>query len=394
MGANAQRVEDQAPSALLDLKSEDLLSHLSNESTARRHLLVDISAHGFGHVAQTAEVLNALGEQLPDLKMTIRTAHPRSYLATRIRVPFEFRERALDFGMVMQDALAVDRRASLDRYRDFHRNWGRRVDDEAEEMASLSPDLVLANIPYLSLAAAQRTQLPAVALCSLNWADIFDHYRDNTTEDRAILDIIYSAYASVDASLLPSPSMPMDRLPNRRKIGPIARPGTQVRAEIYQRAGLNGETKFLLAGLGGVPTDLGLARWPRLSGWRWIVPAAWAEGDSALIPWESLGLNFSDVLASVDAVLTKPGYGTFVECACTARPTLYLRRDDWPEAPYLETWLQRNGQALPLDRGALRDDALLAGTLTQVESLPRPAPPKPTGAVEAAMLIAQRLNSL
>jgi len=41
-----------------------------------RHLLVDISFHGFGHLSQTAPVLNALRRLIPDLRLTVRSAAP------------------------------------------------------------------------------------------------------------------------------------------------------------------------------------------------------------------------------------------------------------------------------------------------------------------------------
>lgn len=37
------------------------------------HLFVDISSHGFGHLSQTAPVLNELAELLPDLRITLRS---------------------------------------------------------------------------------------------------------------------------------------------------------------------------------------------------------------------------------------------------------------------------------------------------------------------------------
>ena len=40
------------------------------------HLFVDISSHGFGHLAITAPVLNALGKLQPDLQLTVRSGLP------------------------------------------------------------------------------------------------------------------------------------------------------------------------------------------------------------------------------------------------------------------------------------------------------------------------------
>jgi hypothetical protein len=69
---------------------------------------------------------------------------------------------------------------------------------------------------------------------------------------------------------------------------------------------------------------------------------------------------------------------------------LYVRRDDWPEQECLIAWLEKNAAcrevALPaLMRGALGDD------LERLWLRPRPAPPAPRGAEEAARLIASYL---
>ncbi|MFX9020108.1 hypothetical protein ABTN35_21050, partial [Acinetobacter baumannii] len=44
-------------------------------------------------------------------------------------------------------------------------------------LQALSPDLVLCNAGYVTLAAAAELRLPAIGLSSLNWADVLDHYR-------------------------------------------------------------------------------------------------------------------------------------------------------------------------------------------------------------------------
>jgi UDP-N-acetylglucosamine:LPS N-acetylglucosamine transferase len=86
-------------------------------------------------------------------------------------------------------------------------------------------------------------------------------------------------------------------------------------------------------------------------------------------------------------VITKPGYGTFVEAACAGRPILYLERDDWPETPNFADWLAQHARA-----GELRRDKLLAGDfMAELEALlARPAPPSPLaeGAGQAARLLA------
>ncbi len=52
------------------------------------HLVVSISGHGFGHVAQTAPVLNRLHECMPQLRITVRSNVAAKHLRSRIHIPF------------------------------------------------------------------------------------------------------------------------------------------------------------------------------------------------------------------------------------------------------------------------------------------------------------------
>jgi UDP-N-acetylglucosamine:LPS N-acetylglucosamine transferase len=96
------------------------------------------------------------------------------------------------------------------------------------------------------------------------------------------------------------------------------------------------------------------------------------------------------VLASVDAVLTKPGYGTFAEAACAGVPVLYVSRGEWPEQPYLVNWLRQHGVCREV-----ANDRLLGGNLSeelqQLWSQPMPEVPSAHGAVEAATILARYL---
>ena len=63
--------------------------------------LAAISSHGYGHAAQTASVVNALRERIPDLRLTLRTTVPHALLAARFEGAFTHVSVASDFGMRM-----------------------------------------------------------------------------------------------------------------------------------------------------------------------------------------------------------------------------------------------------------------------------------------------------
>lgn len=351
------------------------------------HLLVAISSHGYGHAMQALLVVNALRKRLPSLQITLRTQVSLHYLRSRLSGDFQVLPVSSDFGMTMHSAVDIDVAASAAAYELWHQNWSEKVAVEAAALAATKADLILADVPYLSLAGAEKAGIPAVALCSLNWADIYWHYCAEQPNARQIHQQIQAAYQSAEYFLQAEPSMPMMDLDNRRTIGPLATLGVNRRAVINQQLKLNPEQRLVLIALGGIDMPLQMDKWPKMPGISWLVPAAWGVQGSDTFAWESLDLPFIDVLCSSDVIITKPGYGTFTESACNGVAVLYLERDDWPETPYLVNWLKKHARgALCLSRFQLEKGKIMEN-LEKVLAAPQPAIPKANGAEQAVNLL-------
>ncbi len=357
-----------------------------------RHLLVDVSGHGFGHLAQVAPVLNALRSRQPGLRLTVRTEIPAEVVRLRVAGDLTVLNQTVDVGLAMHSAFEVDVPESLARYRAFHADWRHHVERAAAETAALVPDLLLADVPYRSLAAAARLGVPALALCSLNWADIFDRYCGAEPGSAELVATMREAYGQAAAFLRAEPAMPMSDLANRAAVGPIAALGRRRREEIEARLGLARDDRLVLVGLGGVETRLPLGRWPRMAGVRWLVPASWDGGREDLVPLETLGMPFLDLLGSCDLLLTKTGYGSFVEAACAGVRVLNVRRPDWPEEPYLLDWLERHATCRTVDRQAIVNGDFLQTAEGLLDEPPHP-PFVPSGVTEAVDRIEELLGS-
>lgn len=343
------------------------------------HLFVDISSHGFGHLAITGPVLNALAEIIPDLRLSIRTRLPANKLRQRIHLPFELITGSSDFGFEMIDATRIDFQASALAYQKAHTNWPDRVAREATFLEQLQPDMVLSNVSYLPLAGAKLAGIPAFSICSLNWADLFLHFFGHHVWAIEIHQQMLEAYRCAQTFIRITPGMPMPQLSQTANVGPIAALGHK------HDLGL-GTDKAVLVAMGGISHHLPVNRWPRLPGVRWLVADDWQITQPDAISFESFGLRFTDLLCSVDAIITKPGYGTFTEAACNGTPVLYQRRDDWPEQDFLIEWLHQHVPALEIS-----ENDLLAGNLNDalnaVWQAPPFAKPLPLGAQQAAQLI-------
>jgi len=359
--------------------------------TTPKHLLVAISSHGFGHFAQTASVLNALRRLMPDLRLTLFSTLPRPLIETRLEGEFALEPVALDFGMLMQSALDVRFEETLEAYRAFHSNWDERVEAEAARLQRYSPDWVLANVPYLALAAAKRAGIESAAFCSLNWADITEHYFRGLPGFKPIHTQIQSAYQNASVFLKPAPSMPMETLSRGRAIGPVARIGTNRSAQLRQRMGWSASERVVIVIPGGIPTPIPIETWPRVPGLRWVTTWASAASREDIVAHTTLNLDFTDLLASCDAVVTKPGYGTIAEAVCNGVPVIYARRGDWPEEPFLVDWLLQHGTAVEIDRAQFWNGEF-TDELNILFSLPRrPAVPA-TGTFEAASILLQMIQ--
>lgn len=350
------------------------------------HLVVSISSHGFGHVAQTAPILNLLHERMPQMRLTVRSAVPLAYLRSRIRMPFEYLPSHGDIGMVMSSALDVCIDDSQAIYRAFHSDWQIRVSEETRLLHDMEADMVLSNVGYLPLAGAQQGGIPNAALCSLNWFDIYRHYAGND----AVATQIHACYANADAFLRPMPGMEMETLPNLVAVEPVAEAGHDRRDELDRQLRLSKNEKLVLVSMGGIKSRLPIERWPRIDGVRWLVQEDWQTDHPDAIVLKSLAMSFSDLMASSDALLCKPGYGSFVEAACSGTPVLYVNRPDWPESPALTGWLQQHCVCREVSREQLQNGEI-AEDLSALWSAPGITPPKPEGVAQVADWLMHKL---
>jgi UDP-N-acetylglucosamine:LPS N-acetylglucosamine transferase len=142
--------------------------------------------------------------------------------------------------------------------------------------------------------------------------------------------------------------------------------------------------------MGGIAMRLPIERWARIPNVRWIVQSSWGVSHPDVMTLESLEMEFTDVLASSDLMLCKPGYGSFAEAACNGIPVLYIAREDWPEEPYLISWLEAYGLCRRVSR-AQSETGEFAEMLQALLSTSKPQPVQPAGIAQAAEYLFQRL---
>ncbi|WP_440997938.1 glycosyltransferase [Arhodomonas sp. SL1] len=293
----------------------------------------------------------------------------------------------------MRGPLDLDVTATWQSYARYHEELRRHVDEEKAHIRDAGADLVLADVPYVPIAAAGELGVPAVALCSVNWADVLEHYLPvGDARIDGLVDEIRACYRQAECFIAPTPSMPMPGLENLERVGPIARLSTARPGALRQHLPKAEGKSIVLATMGGITGGTRAARFPRIDGVRWIVPDEVVPPQRPdVTPVGNLQMPFLDVLAGSDVVVTKPGYGTFVEAACHGVPVVYVERDDWPESAALEAWLAGHGVALPVNR-VTYEHSNFAETINTALTAPRRKNVVPTGIYTAVKQLTNRLQ--
>lgn len=378
-------------------------------------LWVAISHHGFGHLGQMAPVLNLLVHQHVEFVIVIQSGHSRTLLERFLKFPFVHIVQAADQPILMKNAITLDVPATVAALQAYHARSTEEIAFLTTQMQQHQITLVISNIGYFPLVAADALNLPSMAFCSLNWADILSAYAHLSADLPPLIAVIKDCYAAADVFLAPQPAMPMPAMQDVVSVGPVARGGRS--HVLAQLLGHPAATRYGLISLGGISYPLHYQDWPSVDGWVWIATGVenprpdlidlqelTAPPDSKQLISKQptakqlisnqLPLEFTDVLASVDVLITKPGYGNITEAGCAGIPVACLPRPDWPETPALLNWLQQKVPVLMIEETALMSGQCLPACAHWREGLAiTPQPTIATGVQQVVDCILAKLRA-
>jgi len=340
-------------------------------------------------------VLNALGRLLPGLHAILRTTVPASFFQNRLMIPWELSPIQQDIGCIQDGPLTIDVEATWREHERFHSTWNDRLHQEVTAMKAAQPDVVLADTPYLALAAGKAAAIPTVALASFTWDLILSDFVAPPSIDKAgLLHSIRQSYAQADIALRITPAPKMDVFQLINDISPIAEPAAPTRRQLATVLALSPGERTVLVGFGGIPiTSLPFANLEQLTGYRFLFDGPILPDSTRFVSTHSLPFSFKSLMASVDIIMTKPGYGTIIEAVELQQPLLYVRRYNFADEPPLVDYLDRYGRGVELSAADFVRGRWEPG-LQQVWASPAPSwpAPSPTGGAEGAALIAQQLS--
>jgi hypothetical protein len=340
-------------------------------------------------------VLNALGTLVPGVTAILRTTVPASFFRDRLTIPWDLQPVQQDVGCVQDGPLTIDIDETWASHHRFHETWEARLSKEVTAMQAASPVLIIADTPYLAIEAGSRAQIPTVALASFTWDLVLKEYcHASDSSHQQLIQCIRESYAKADIALRITPAPRIDAFSNMIDIGPIASPAPPERDRLASALILRPDERTVLVGFGGIPLpSLPFEQIQQLRHYRFLFDGPVPPGYSRIHSTTTLPFSFKTLLASVDVIMTKPGYGTIVEAVALQQPVLYVRRYNFADEPPLVDYLHRYGRGVELSIDDFTQGRWESAISKAVAMLsPQTPPPPSTGAMQAASILAPYLN--
>jgi hypothetical protein len=340
-----------------------------------------VSGHGFGHASRQIEIVNALGAMADPPRIVIRSDAARWLFERTVRVPYTLLPGPTDTGVVQIDSLRLDEAATIREAAAFHCRLPELARAEAALLAEHGVRLVISDAPPLACAAAAAADLPSIVISNFTWDWIYEGYPQALPSVPDLVPIVRDAYAQASEGW----RLPMwggfATVPNQRDLPLVARHARHERDYVLGVLGLPRGVPLVLSSFGGYGVnDLDLARLDCTGEYGIVISGREPEvdlprgvhfADERLLYEREL--RYEDLVAAVDVVLTKPGYGIISECIANGTAMLYTSRGQFAEYEVLVREMPRY-----LRCGFIGHDDLFAGRWRRHldDVLGQPAPPK------------------
>lgn len=299
----------------------------------KKHIAYYISSHGYGHGVRSCDIIRALNRLYPDVHVTITTDMPPAFLRGRLETDRNtIRPGSFDVGMVQLDSIRVDVSATLQKVKALYARKEELIRTEAEFLRDAGVSLVVVDVAALPVEAAKMVGLPVVAVGNFSWDWIYGDFAETNPAWCPLIHEFEQAYGKVDLLLRLPFAEPMKAFPKIEDIPLVATAGRGRRDELLKLTGCDPNKKWVLISFTSLEWDeRALNEADRLSEYEFftVKPLEWRRRNIHAIDRKQI--PFSDVLASADVVISKPGFGLLSECVLNRKPLVYADRADFRE---------------------------------------------------------------
>lgn len=329
-----------------------------------------VSGHGFGHASRNIEVLNALLAREPDLPVLVRTHAPRWLFDLTVKGRVELQPVQTDVGVAQVDSLTPNVQATVRLASEFFGAHAALVRDEALALHQAGVRLVVSDISPIAFLVAHTLGVPGYGLGNFTWDWIYEGYAPDLGDASWLPRRLGNWYALADGAW----RLPMHggfaTFPTLTDVPFVARRSRQDRDDVRARLGLDRARPAILESFGGfdltgLPLDdiaargsvvvVTTAKPARAQTYGALVSRT--AGGTVVVDERRLyaeGLRYEDLVAAVDLVVTKPGYGIIAECIANDTAILYTSRGAFAEYDVLVRAMPRYLRCGFIDHADLR----------------------------------------
>ena len=342
----------------------------------KRRLAYYITPHGFGHAVRSIEVIRHLLMLAPALDIVIVSTLPESLVDQSLgnSVSVSVRRKQLDVGLVQRDSIKFDLGATLDRMQSLYNHRDVLVADEIHFLKTQEVQAVVCDIPFLPFTAASQALIAAIGMGNFTWDWIYQAYASADSRWAPLVDWIKESYHNCHLLL----QLPMhgdcSACPNIQDVPLVARRAQRKRNETLRILGLRRDQKVYLISFTWLELEeIALKRLEEISNVVFLFKHPLTFNFHNGLCLDEFPLSYEDVVAAVDGVITKPGYGIVSDCLTHGTPVIYTDRGLFPEYNILVEEMAKH-----LTTVYISSEDLYAGkwkaAIEELEKQPRVAP--------------------
>jgi L-arabinokinase len=252
---------------------------------------------------------------------------------------------------VQKDSVRSDLFQTLEKLEALYAREEELIAQEQRFLEKNGVERVVADIPAIPLAAAQRAGIHNIAIGNFSWDWIYEAYVPDNPRWAFFVEKFRAVYEKTGLLLRLPFAPPMEQFPRRKDIPLLAAPGVARRGEIRNlkfetgnrlRPPPQADKTWVL--LSFTSLDLNFQALENIrahTDYEFFCVQPLEFPGSCIHAIDRRQICFADILASCDVIISKPGFGLVSECIVNRKPLIYSDRGDFAEYPYLVEGIEK-----------------------------------------------------
>lgn len=344
-----------------------------------------ISDHGFGHAARSTAVLKQLAERGACLKVV--SAVPEWFFRFHLSASqCSYLNCQVDVGLKQKNSLEPDYSGTIKALTHFWETSADTIQFLAADAKTFGADLIYFDLPALAPLLAEAVDCPCFGMGNFSWDWIYQDLAENAHCDYAsdridpetqgafipFIELHRKAYAKTTVLFTLPYSGDFSVFPKREPVNWVTHPPLpNAKMRTIEQLQLPKNKKYALLSFGGHDLPLlEISHWQIPENWHLILVGKYPVNHPKLsfftnADLKARALDYRELVATADVVITKPGYGILTDCLINHTPMLHLTRGRFAEYPRL---LDAMDALLP-HRQINREQVQAADFFTEAEAL-------------------------